>query len=149
MDRDTLFPDAVRVMAQHSQRINGVPACVTLAQWALESDYGSALSGDNNPFGIKGKPGRLCWTWESENGRIVHVKASFKNFDSYESAFDYHGHMLTRPDGYYAFALPYLKDWRRWLHIIASIYATDNLYEVKILHIIEANHLQDFNLPGT
>lgn len=148
--RDDLFPDAVRVMAQHSQRKYGVPADVCLAQWALESDYGEALSGTFNPFGIKGTPGKLLWTWEQgADGKIYHVQAFFKNFASFEEAFDYHGHMLTRTDGYYARALPFLHDWRKWLHSIAPIYATDKLYESKIVHIIEANHLQDFNLPGT
>lgn len=148
-DRNILFPDAVRLQAQHAQKANGVPACVTLAQWALESDYGSANSGRNNPFGIKGEPGRMCWTWEVVNGRSIHTQASFKDFATLEEAFAYHGHMLTRPDGYYTKALPFIHDWRAYIHHIAGTYATDPDYADKLVHIIEASHLQDFDLPGT
>lgn len=148
-DRDNLFPPAVRLMAQHAQRDTGVPACVTLAQWALESDYGSALSGKHNPFGIKGTPGTLCWTWEVVHGQNIHVQTSFKDFPSFEDAFAYHGRMLVRPDGYYTSALPFIKDWRKYIQHIAPIYATDPSYADKLTHIIEKWSLQGFDLPGT
>lgn len=149
MTRDQLFPPAIRLMAQHSQRVTGVPACVTLAQWALESDYGSALSGVNNPFGIKGQPGRLCWTWESVDGKVQHVQAFFKNFATFEEAFAAHAHMLTRKDGFYTGALPWIKQWREYIYHIAGTYATDPQYASKLIHIIETWSLQGFDLPGT
>ena len=148
-DRASLFPPSVCLMAQHSQRATGVPACVTLAQWALESDYGTALSGHNNPFGIKGQPGRLCWTWEVVGGKYQHVQAYFKDFATLEEAFAAHGRMLVRKDGYYTAALPYLKDWRKFIEHMAPVYATDPHYAAKLVHIIEANSLQGFDLPGT
>ena len=47
-------PDAVIRAAQASQTRWGIPASVTLAQWALESAWGSRMPpGSNNPFGIK------------------------------------------------------------------------------------------------
>lgn len=147
--RATLFPSAICLAAQHSQRSTGVPACVTLAQWALESNYGRALSGHNNPFGIKGTPGTLCSTWEEVHGRPIRVMAYFKDFGSLEAAFEAHGRMLVRPDGYYTKALPFIKDWKAYIQHIAPIYATDHAYADKLIGIVEQWSLQGFNLPGT
>lgn len=147
--RNTLFPASVVLQAQHSQRTYSVATCVTLAQWALESDYGAALSGKNNPFGIKGEPGTLCWTWEVENGKPIHVQAYFKDFDALEQAFDYHGHMLTRLDGYYAKALPYLSDWQAFIDHMAPIYATDPQYAAKLASLIQRWELEGYDLAGT
>jgi hypothetical protein len=45
--------------AQATQDRWGVPASVTLAQWALESRYGASMPvGSNNPFGIKAVSGQ-------------------------------------------------------------------------------------------
>jgi len=53
---------------------------VVAAQWALESAYGSACSGKNNYFGIKGTPGTLKTTWEDYGNGPVTIKATFKDF---------------------------------------------------------------------
>ena len=41
-------------LAQKVQDTYGVPASVTLAQYALESGYGKSTVGKNNYFNIKG-----------------------------------------------------------------------------------------------
>lgn len=59
------------------------------AQWALESGWGSALSGRNNFFGIKAAPGESSTnhkTQEVYNGKTVTVTAGFKNFNSPQDA---------------------------------------------------------------
>jgi hypothetical protein len=55
---------------------------VVAAQWALESAYGTALSGKNNFFGIKGTPGTVKTTWEDYGNGPVTIKATFKDFSS-------------------------------------------------------------------
>jgi uncharacterized FlgJ-related protein len=55
---------------------------VVAAQWALESAFGSAISGKNNFFGIKGTPGTIKTTWEDYGNGPVTIKATFKNFDT-------------------------------------------------------------------
>lgn len=55
---------------------------VVAAQWALESAYGTALSGKNNYFGIKGYPGTTKTTWEDYGNGPVSIVATFKDFDS-------------------------------------------------------------------
>jgi len=50
---NTLPPDIIAA-AQSSQQKWGIPASVTIAQWALESGWGKYMPPDsNNPFGIK------------------------------------------------------------------------------------------------
>ena len=51
------------------------------AQWALESAYGSHLSGQNNFFGIKGK-GTVKQTWEDYGNGPVYINAEFQDFDT-------------------------------------------------------------------
>lgn len=51
------------------------------AQWALESSYGSAVTGTNNFFGIKGS-GTKKTTIEFINGKPVQVVDEFMNFDT-------------------------------------------------------------------
>jgi hypothetical protein len=58
------------------------------AQWALESGWGTAMSGRNNPFGLKG-PGTVKRTTEVINGARVHIDAEFKDFPSIKAAVEY------------------------------------------------------------
>ncbi len=70
---------------------------ITLAQLILESAWGTATSGRNNYFGIKGHPptATLRWTHETIAGRYVKIPQWFADFDSIESCFDAHAHLLT------------------------------------------------------
>lgn len=148
-DRDLYFPKSVQLAAQHSQRDTGISACVSLAQWALESAYGHAMSGKNNPFGIKAPSSvgaTLRRTWEVIRGRRVTVDAYFRNFQTVDEAFAYHGRMLARPDGYYRKALPIRDDWRGYIKAIAPIYATDPAYAAKLIAIVERWRLFELNL---
>jgi flagellum-specific peptidoglycan hydrolase FlgJ len=52
---------------------------VVAAQWALESAFGTALSGKNNFFGIKGA-GTVKTTWEDYGSGAVYIQAAFKDF---------------------------------------------------------------------
>lgn len=61
---------------------------LTAAQWALESAWGSALSGKNNFFGIKGK-GTIKSTTEYVNGTPVQVEAEFMDFETPDQCIKY------------------------------------------------------------
>ena len=59
------------------------------AQFALESGWGTALSGTHNYFGIKAAPGESATqhrTREVYNGQSVNITAGFKNFNSPQDA---------------------------------------------------------------
>lgn len=159
--RKAKFPALVIAAAQKCQRETGIPACATLAQWALESNYGKALSGLNNPFGIKWRRSmvygyKVCKTWEWVAGRgNVVMDQRFVSFPSIEEAFRYKGKMMSTVPGYYADELREYKthrDWRRYLRDIANTdddgpgYATDPNYAEKLINIIETYKLDGYNL---
>jgi flagellum-specific peptidoglycan hydrolase FlgJ len=54
---------------------------VVAAQWALESAYGTATSGKNNFFGIKGS-GTVKTTLEDYGNGFVTIQAAFRDFAS-------------------------------------------------------------------
>lgn len=67
------------------------PECVA-AQWALESAWGTALSGKHNYFGIKGK-GTIKTTWEDYGNGPVTIQDEFMDFDT---PFDCINHLVTQ-----------------------------------------------------
>src|SRR5260370_38392004 len=77
-----IVPPEVIEAAKASQRQWGVPASVTLAQWIVESAWGSAMPPDsNNPFGIKAletQPAEATGTGEVMDGKGVITPARFR-----------------------------------------------------------------------
>lgn len=77
-------------------------ASISLAQWALESDWGRHLSGENNYFGIKatreeiaaGKA-RIRWTHETSNGVYHPIMQAFANYANLDDCFLAHARLLT------------------------------------------------------
>jgi len=110
---------------------------VAAAQWALESGYGSAHSGRNNVFGIKGS-GNSVQTQEFVNGRMVTTTASFRNYNSpLESAKDY---VALMGNGRYAPGLAAARTPREAIQAIAAAgYATDPAYVSKVIKIMTDN----------
>ena len=148
---------AVMWAAIASERIIGCPAEVTVAQWAIESNWGTAVFG-KNPFGIKEYPGchgrQLLRTqeWFTDlelsgflargQGRtaelhgqrvgsrnLYDVRDLFATFATLGDAFIFHGRLLQRG--------PYLAAWQRYqkdhdlvayIHGIAVHYSTMATY---------------------
>jgi len=109
---------------------------VVAAQWALESAYGSALSGKNNYFGIKGT-GTVKTTWEDYGNGPVVIKASFRDFDT---PFDCVNHLVTQ----------WYKDYKGYKGVNRATsredcayllkregYATDPVYAQKLIRLME------------
>lgn len=74
---------------------------VAAAQWVIESRWGSRVSGNNNPFGIKyfgHKPGmgKIVATHEGDGkGHLIPTQAQFRNFDSLDDGVRYHTQLVT------------------------------------------------------
>lgn len=158
MDRSAKFPEPLVLAAQHAERTTGCPTCVSLAQWALESAYGTALAAANNPFGMKwsaacGYPkGPPVYTKEYVNGRYITVTDYFIAFPSIEVAFNAHGHYMMGPNawGEYQQAAAVWRqrgDWKGFIERMAPRYATDPQYAALLIQIVNDWHLFDFNLP--
>lgn len=118
-------------LAQESERKYGVPASVTLAQYALESGYGkSALARNrNNYFGMR-------------NG-----SKGWQTFDSKADSFDAHGRLLS--GSLYASKTKNAKTVEQYVNAIAETYAPssdgNNNYAGQLLQIIRANNLTQYD----
>lgn len=135
--------------AQESQKKWGIPASITLAQWALESGYGKSMpDGSNNPFGIKalaGQPSVTAWTTEVVNGKLVKVREPFRVYSSMGEAFIKHSELLGTGRRY-APARKFLNEPDRFADALTGVYATDLKYGSKLKSIMRTNDLYRFNL---
>ena len=133
----------------------GVPAAVTLAQAALESDWGRAHMGDaNNYFGIKaydkgGVPqiGPIAKgfitlpTREVVNGRSITVNARFRAYKSMADSFRDHANFL-KVNSRYAPAFDHTDEPDAFARAIAKAgYATDPSYADKLIALMRQYEL--------
>ena len=145
----TVSPDIVAA-AQAAQRATGVPASVSIGQFALESGWGAHMPpGSFNPFGIKaakGQPSVLVATHEFVAGRFVVVNAGFRKFASLAEAFAAHAELLAAAP-VYAFAMTALPNVSLFVGRMAAHYATDPNYAKDLMGVITADQLTRFDLP--
>ena len=109
---------------------------VVAAQWALESAYGTATSGKNNFFGIKGQ-GTVKTTWEDYGHGPVTIRASFKDF---ATPYDCVNHLVTQwykdYKGYKGVNRASTRDDCAYL-LKAEGYATDPIYAQKLIKLMK------------
>lgn len=138
--------------AQHSQRVTGVPASITLAQAILESGCGqSALAvRSNNYFGIKARVGedyREFSTYEFVDGRRVREIARFARYPSPAESFRAHAALLaTLPRYRPAMAVcSYPQAFAEQLQ--ACRYSTDPNYARKLMELVDQFDLTQYDVP--
>ena len=123
------------VMALASSQGFQHPA-LAAAQWAIESGYGSAKSGKNNMFGIKGAGTTVATKEQGANG-LYSTRASFRDYGStVESAQDYIKLLSgSRYQGVSAASTP-----RQAAQAVKDAgYATDANYVSKLVRIMRDN----------
>jgi len=154
MSNLSLFPPEIIQAAQDAQRAYpAVPACVTLAQWAIESAYGREIPpGSNNYFGIKAVRGQafvMARTHEFIGGRMVSVSQPFARYPSATACFLAHARLLADSPIYAdarAAGGEAGTDWRDFVAAMAKHYATAPNYATVIIHEIEDNALDLYDL---
>ena len=125
------FSNEVIRLAQESQEKYGVPASVTLAQYALESGYGKSnlARTKNNYFGMR-------------NG-----SKGWQSFDSMADSFEAHGQLLAKP--LYANKTAGASSVEEYVQAIAETYAPssdgNNDYYGQIMKIINDNDLTRYD----
>ncbi len=139
------LPAAVNVKAHW-----GVPVAVTLAQGALESDWGRHAPG-NIFFGIKGKSPKgktiNVTTHENYNGKSTVINDGFRSYSTLEEAAEDYGRFLAT-NHRYAGAFAFRNEPEKFIHVVAKAgYATNPDYEKLLLGIIRANGLKDYDSP--
>jgi uncharacterized protein YvpB len=116
---------------------------VVAAQWQLESASGTATSGINNYFGLKGS-GTTVDTKEFINNQWITIKAGFINFPDLESCVDYLITHWYKDFGVYKGVnrAANRNDCARAL--VKEGYATDPNYATKLIQIMD----QKLQTPG-
>ncbi|PWW11402.1 glucosaminidase domain-containing protein [Mangrovibacter plantisponsor] len=128
----------------------GVPIAVTLAQGALESNWGRHAPG-NIFFGVKGKSTKgktiSVTTHENYGGKNTVIKDKFRAYDTLEESAEDYGQFLAS-NRRYAGAFAFRNEPEKFIHVVAVAgYASDPYYEKKILAIIRSNGLSDYDAP--
>jgi hypothetical protein len=143
-----VFPPDVIASAQASQKTWKIPAAVTLAQWALESNWGKSMPiGSNNPFGIKAAPSQPyveAGTREVIKHKSVRVLAKFRKFASLNEAFDQHGRLLATGLPY-AHARTLVSNPDAFADALTGVYATDPNYGTLLKKIMKAHNLYKYD----
>jgi len=142
------FPADVIAAAQASQKTWNIPAAVSLAQWALESNWGKSMpAGSNNPFGIKaaaGQPYVEAQTREVIGGNNVTIVAQFRQFASIDDAFDQHGRLLATASPY-ANARTLIGDPDAFADALTGVYATDPNYGTALKGMMKTYNLYQYD----
>ncbi|KAB2842788.1 hypothetical protein F9K50_01260 [bacterium] len=128
----------------------GIPASITLAQAALESDWGKSAPG-HNFFGIKAGrswkgPTQVLGTWEVVHGKKVRVKAKFRKYDSPLDSFVDHAKIIV--NGPLRHAMGHVQSARDFVTALQSgkkKYATDPAYVSKIMRIVDEYGLEELD----
>lgn len=140
------LPAAINVKAHW-----GVPIAVTLAQGAVESDWGRHAP-HNMFFGIKGRSPKgqtvQVTTHENYNGKNTTINAGFRAYAGLEEAAEDYGRFLSENKRYRA-AFAFGNQPEQFIHVVAKAgYATNPGYEKIILSVIRSNGLSDYDTPG-
>lgn len=143
-----IVPTEVVQAAKASQKRWGVPASITVAQWIVESAWGSAMPPDsNNPFGIKAldnQPAVESETWEVIDSKSVTIKARFRRFDSLTEAFEVHGKLLGTGAPYKA-AMEVARDPDLFADALTGVYATDPQYGTTLKWVMDNYKLKQYD----
>jgi peptidoglycan hydrolase-like protein with peptidoglycan-binding domain len=142
------IPEPIVAAAQAAQRQFGVPACISIAQWILESDRGAHMPpGSNNPFGMKaacGEPYVIARTREVHDGETIMLDARFRKFATLADAFTAHGRLLANFAPYRA--AMQAADPDEFAAKLTGTYATDPNYGAALQSIMRGSNLYQFDL---
>lgn len=139
------FSAEVIDLAQQTQAKYGVPASVTLAQYAVESGYGTSglATKANNYFGITGKN-------KSTGKSVVMNGRTWAKYDSMAESFYDHGRLLSTP--LYANSHKNTTDAFAYVDAIAETYAPssdgNNGYAALVKQVISENDLTQYDSGG-
>ena len=128
------------------EQTTGLPAEITVAQWAIESGWGAAAPG-NNCFGIKAYPGcevQRFPTHEVVDGESKTLTLEFAAFDSLQACFEKHARLITCGAPYARAGANFAasKDLVSLINEVAPVYATDPGYARKLGAVISMQEVR-------
>jgi flagellum-specific peptidoglycan hydrolase FlgJ len=131
-----------------------VPALVTLAQWALESEWGTKEPpASNNPFGIKAigdQPFVESQTVEYVKHVPIRVMQKFRQYPTLKDAFAEHAELLANGTYFHVPFARYLvdRDVTAFVKAIAVHYSTSPTYATQLLAIMNPHVTQALKDAG-
>lgn len=146
------FIEEIAPYAQEIQSESGLYASISVAQAALESNWGTSTLAqkENNLYGIKGdKSDPIYVTEEYVNGDPIEIRAHFRSYPNYKASMNDHVRLFV-----------YGTDWNSNLYrgvleaetyteaaraLVASGYATDPAYAEKLINLIEEYELYQYD----
>ena len=129
-----------------------IPASIILAQGLLESQAGTSdlAVNANNHFGIKCKSywqGKTYFHKDDDldnKGNLIH--SCFRNYDSALESYIDHSNFLAQSSNYSSLFTLSRKDFAAWAWGLKKCgYATDNMYAVKLIKIIQKYELYKYD----
>ncbi|MBF0780962.1 glycoside hydrolase family 73 protein [Granulicatella sp. 19428wC4_WM01] len=144
----------IKPVVQEVSQLYGTFVSVTMAQAALESDFGnSQLSSQYyNLFGVKGtkETGVALLTKEFQNGAWVEVHEYFKVYDSWRSSIEEHAQLMRYGTSWNANQYESVLMAKTYQEaakgLVSSGYATDPMYAQKLIEMIERYRLYEYDL---
>ena len=146
------FIKKVGPMAQENAKVSKILASLIIVQAILESNNGnSGLTTQGNAlFGIKANTSWRGKVWtgstvEYYDGQRTNIVAGFRAYDSWKESIEDHSKLLTSLPRYQAVVgeKDYIKACKA---IQAAGYATDPQYANKLIQLIEANKLTQYDV---
>lgn len=139
-------------VAKEEQQRYGVLASITLAQAALESDWGkSELSAKyNNLFGIKSTNGSLMTTKEYVDGQWITIKDTFAVYSSWDESVRAHTQLFVSGTdwnkAHYQTVLTATDYTQAAQALQDQGYATDPNYAQKLIALIKEYNLNQYDV---
>lgn len=147
------FINQILPVAQKEQRQHQLLTSITLAQAALESNWGQSqlASRYHNLFGVKSDAAnaQLMTTAEYVNGQWITVKAKFATYKDWNESIEAHTRLFVNGTGWdqdhYRSVLA-AKDYREAAAALQKQgYATDPGYAQKLIQIIQEYQLDRYD----
>ncbi|MCI1700304.1 glycoside hydrolase family 73 protein [Liquorilactobacillus nagelii] len=147
------FIEKILPAAQQQQRENHILTSITLAQAALESDWGQSelASKYHNLFGIKNtqSSAKLLTTGEYVNGQWITVTARFAVYQNWNESIAAHSKLFTNGtdwDRQHYQAVLAAKNYQQAAQALQQHgYATDPSYAQKLIELIQEYQLNKYD----
>jgi hypothetical protein len=138
--------DVIRAAQEGKRR--GIPPSVTLAQWALESDFGRRTPpGSNNPFRVKAIDGQesvQARAMQNVDRMRIYTLANFRRYGSLAEAIEDHTRSVAE-NTEYANARLALPDPQRFVDAFAEVSCKGPSYSASLRQLIRTYNLTQFD----
>ncbi|NYB73205.1 glucosaminidase domain-containing protein [Sedimentibacter hydroxybenzoicus DSM 7310] len=152
------FLDFASKLAVDAQKKSGMSAALQTAQAILETGWGQSVPVDKyngkfsyNMFGIKGSSTNgsvTSNTWEVYNGVSFRVDDSFRAYNNVNEAWDDHKDLLLTRDRYQPFREVMYNSMQGAWALKRCGYATDPVYAIKLVNLINSYDLNKLDETG-